>query len=50
MGVGMIAEVGSRARRAGCRLGVGRASGLGVGWNVEVCSRARRAGCRLGDG
>jgi hypothetical protein len=30
MGVGRIVEVGSRARKAGCRLKDGLASGMGV--------------------
>jgi hypothetical protein len=46
MGVGRIVEVGSRARRADCRLGGGWASGMGVGRIVEFDSRARIAGCR----
>jgi hypothetical protein len=44
-GVVRVDEVVSRARRAGCRLGRRRASGLGVGRIVENVFRARRAGC-----
>ena len=46
MGVIRIVDVGSRVRRAGCMLGVRRASVMGVGRNVEVDSSDRRAGFR----
>jgi hypothetical protein len=50
MCVDRIVEVGCRARRAGCRLGRKRTSGIGVDRIVEVGSWARRAGWKLGGG
>ena len=44
-GVRRIVDFGSRARRAGCRLGRKRTSGIGVDRIVEVGSRSKRAGC-----
>ena len=38
------------ARKEGCRLGGGWASGMIVDRIVQVASRARIAGCRLGGG
>jgi hypothetical protein len=49
-GVGRIVDFGSRSRRADCRLGRKRTSGIGVGRIVEVGSRARTAGWKLGGG